>query len=112
MRLSERQKALARLQWSKTQILPKHAALFDASNHAFCYALQVVLNHVYVSLCWPHTCCARRPLSWEASSSTEFAQQMSALFAEDTTERFELTIEQWKSRPWYNKVSERILAPL
>jgi len=41
-----------------------------------------------------------------------FARQMSALFAEDTAERFELTMEQWKSRPWYNKVSERILAPL
>jgi hypothetical protein len=23
-----------------------------------------------------------------------------------------LTMEQWKSRPWYYKVSERILAPL
>jgi cardiolipin synthase len=44
--------------------------------------------------------------------SAEFAQQMSALFAEDTAERFELTMEQWKSRPWYYKVSERILAPL
>ena len=44
--------------------------------------------------------------------STAFAGQMSALFAEDTAERFELTMEQWKSRPWYNKVSERILAPL
>jgi cardiolipin synthase A/B len=44
--------------------------------------------------------------------SEEFARQMSALFAEDTAERFELTMEQWKSRPWYNKVSERILAPL
>jgi cardiolipin synthase A/B len=44
--------------------------------------------------------------------SAELARQMSALFAEDTAERFELTIEQWKSRPWYNKVSERILAPL
>ena len=44
--------------------------------------------------------------------SAAFAGQMSALFAEDTTERFELTMEQWKSRPWYNKVSERILAPL
>jgi cardiolipin synthase len=44
--------------------------------------------------------------------NAEFAQQMSALFAEDTTERFELTMEQWKSRPWYDKVSERILAPL
>lgn len=44
--------------------------------------------------------------------SAEFARQMSALFAEDTAERFELTMEQWKRRPWYNKVSERILAPL
>ena len=44
--------------------------------------------------------------------SAEFAQQMSALFAEDTAERFELTMEQWKSRPWYIKVGERILAPL
>jgi cardiolipin synthase A/B len=44
--------------------------------------------------------------------SAAFARQMSALFAEDTAERFELTLEQWKSRPWYNKVSERILAPL
>ncbi len=44
--------------------------------------------------------------------SEEFARQMSALFTEDTAERFELTMEQWKSRPWYNKVSERILAPL
>jgi hypothetical protein len=26
--------------------------------------------------------------------------------------KFELTMEQWKSRPWYNKESERILAPL
>src|SRR5213080_3731698 len=44
--------------------------------------------------------------------SAAFARQMSALFAEDTAERFELTMEQWKSRPWFNKVSERILAPL
>src|SRR5437016_2852083 len=44
--------------------------------------------------------------------SAAFAGQMSALFAEDTTEVFELTREQWQSRPWYNKVSERILAPL
>jgi cardiolipin synthase len=44
--------------------------------------------------------------------SAAFARQMSALFTEDTTEKFELTMEQWKSRPWYDKVSERILAPL
>ena len=41
-----------------------------------------------------------------------FASQMSALFAEDTAEKFELTMQQWQSRPWYYKVSERILAPL
>jgi cardiolipin synthase len=40
-----------------------------------------------------------------------FAGQMDALFAEDTAEMFELTMEQWRSRPWYHKVSERILAP-
>ena len=44
--------------------------------------------------------------------SAEFAQHMSALFAEDTSEMFELTMDQWKSRPWYIKASERILAPL
>ena len=44
--------------------------------------------------------------------SAAFARQMSALFEEDTAEKFELTMEQWKSRPWYSKVSERILAPL
>ena len=44
--------------------------------------------------------------------SAEFAQHMSALFAEDTSEVFELTMEQWSGRPWYNKVGERILAPL
>src|SRR5579859_3406878 len=44
--------------------------------------------------------------------SAEFAQQLSALFAEDTAEKFELTMEQWKRRPWYSKAGERILAPL
>jgi cardiolipin synthase len=44
--------------------------------------------------------------------SAAFARQMSALFAEDTAEKFELTMEQWKSRPLYIKASERILAPL
>jgi hypothetical protein len=37
---------------------------------------------------------------------------MSALVAEDTAERFELTMEQWERRSWSMKVSERILAPL
>jgi cardiolipin synthase A/B len=44
--------------------------------------------------------------------SAEFASQMSALFEKDTAEKFELTMEQWEGRPWYIKVSERILAPL
>jgi cardiolipin synthase A/B len=44
--------------------------------------------------------------------STTFARQMSALFTEDTAERFELTMQQWEGRPLYIKVSERILAPL
>ena len=44
--------------------------------------------------------------------SAAFASQMSALFEKDTAEKFELTMEQWERRPWYIKVSERILAPL
>jgi phosphatidylserine/phosphatidylglycerophosphate/cardiolipin synthase-like enzyme len=44
--------------------------------------------------------------------SPALAQQMSALFAEDTADQFELILEQWERRPWYHKVSERILAPL
>jgi hypothetical protein len=50
MRLPERKKALFSLQWSKKRILQKPPELFDASNHAFCYALQVVLSYGYVSL--------------------------------------------------------------
>src|SRR6266480_4503420 len=67
MRLQQRKKVLARPQWSKIQILRKHAELFDASNHAFCYALRIVLNHRYVLLYWPHQYCARLP--WETSSN-------------------------------------------
>src|SRR6266480_335112 len=66
MRLPERKKALAGLQWSRVQILRKHPELFYASNHAFCYALQIVLNHRYVLLYWTNQYCARRP--WETSS--------------------------------------------
>ena len=44
--------------------------------------------------------------------SEAFAGQMSALFAEDTTEIFELTMAQWQSRPLYVKLSERLLTPL
>lgn len=43
--------------------------------------------------------------------SPEFAQQMNALYACDTNEVFELTLEEWNSRPWYIKASERILYP-
>ena len=43
--------------------------------------------------------------------SPQFAQQLSALFECDTTEVFELTMQQWQSRPWFLKVSERLLAP-
>jgi len=44
--------------------------------------------------------------------SDELARQMQALFKSDTTDVFELTLEGWKSRPLYTKLSERILAPL
>jgi cardiolipin synthase A/B len=44
--------------------------------------------------------------------SAELAGQMHALFKSDTTGVFELTLEKWKSRAWYIKLSERILAPL
>ena len=54
---------------------------------------------------------AAAPMPTKVSHTSKFETQP-LLFAEDTAERFELTMEQWKSRPWYNKVSERILAPL
>ncbi len=44
--------------------------------------------------------------------SAELAQQMQELFECDADGMFELTLEKWKSRPWYVKLSERILAPL
>lgn len=43
--------------------------------------------------------------------SKEFAEQMNALFALDTADMFELTLERWQQRPWYVKASERLLAP-
>jgi cardiolipin synthase A/B len=43
--------------------------------------------------------------------SPEFAQQMNALFACDTDDVFELTMDQWHSRPLFVKASERILFP-
>jgi cardiolipin synthase len=44
--------------------------------------------------------------------SAEFAHQMELLFACDTADRFELTLEEWGHRSWYTKLSERILKPL
>ena len=44
--------------------------------------------------------------------SEALALQMAELFTSDTTNAFELTREQWMSRPWYSKLSERILSPL
>jgi cardiolipin synthase A/B len=44
--------------------------------------------------------------------SAEFAHQMALLFACDTANRFELTLEHWSHRSWYTKLSERILKPL
>jgi cardiolipin synthase len=41
-----------------------------------------------------------------------FAREMEAIFECDKTNAFELTAEQWLSRPWFVKASERILAPL
>lgn len=44
--------------------------------------------------------------------SDVLAQHMEELFRYDTTHAFELTQAQWMSRPWYKKLSERILFPL
>ena len=44
--------------------------------------------------------------------SAELAQQMQELFESDANGMFALTLEEWKSRPWYVKLSERIVAPL
>ena len=39
-------------------------------------------------------------------------RQMESLFARDKANATELTLERWSARPWYVKLSERILAPL
>jgi cardiolipin synthase len=44
--------------------------------------------------------------------SAELARQMETLFARDKTFAVELTGADWSARPWYVKLSERILAPL
>nr|BBH85793.1 cardiolipin synthase [Thermosporothrix sp. COM3] len=43
--------------------------------------------------------------------SEEFARQMHTLFDYDTSDTFELTLEDWAKRPWYVKASEKLLAP-
>jgi cardiolipin synthase len=43
--------------------------------------------------------------------SNALARQMQVLFENDTAELLEVTPEIWSSRPWYTKLSERILAP-
>jgi cardiolipin synthase len=40
------------------------------------------------------------------------AKQMEFIFEADKTNAFELTLEQWRARPWAVKVSERIIKPL
>ena len=44
--------------------------------------------------------------------SAELARQMEILFARDKTFAVEITRARWSARPWYVKLSERILAPL
>jgi cardiolipin synthase len=44
--------------------------------------------------------------------SPALADQMERIFEADKTNAFELTLEQWQSRPWYVKASERIIKPL
>src|SRR6266704_4750238 len=44
--------------------------------------------------------------------SEALARQMEELFTWDTTNAFELTLEEWAKRPWYLILRERLLAPL
>jgi cardiolipin synthase A/B len=44
--------------------------------------------------------------------SQELAQSMELLFTSDQINAFEITAGFWHKRPWYIKLSERILAPL
>ena len=45
-------------------------------------------------------------------ASPAVAEQMERIFESDKTNAFELTLEKWRSRPWYVKASERIIKPL
>jgi cardiolipin synthase A/B len=41
-----------------------------------------------------------------------FASQIQYLFESDIADAYELTLQKWLSRPWYSKLSERMLTPL
>ena len=42
----------------------------------------------------------------------DLAQEMERIFAADKTNAFELTLDDWKSRPWYVKFSEQVISRL
>jgi cardiolipin synthase A/B len=42
----------------------------------------------------------------------ELAHEMERIFAADKTNAFELTVNDWASRPWYVKLSEQIISRL
>jgi cardiolipin synthase A/B len=42
----------------------------------------------------------------------DLAQEMERIFAADKTNAFELTLDDWKSRPWYVKLSEQVISRL
>lgn len=44
--------------------------------------------------------------------SATLASQMEEMFKSDTTNAFELKLDDWLNRPWYSQLGERILAPL
>lgn len=44
--------------------------------------------------------------------SKKLARQMEELFERDLSNAFELTLDAWRERSWYMKLSERILSPL
>jgi cardiolipin synthase A/B len=41
-----------------------------------------------------------------------FASQIQNLFESDIADAYELILQKWLSRPWYSKLSERMLTPL
>ena len=49
---------------------------------------------------------------WLKVVDRRLSEEMETLFAADKTNAFELTAEKWLQRPWYVKLSERVLEPL